>query len=168
MSTLVRYLVLALVAGLVAALWRLDSVSADRDMAVATANTQTAAADSLRSTLRLSRELLSELQQLDEKNTKDLSHALDENQRLRADVAAGNQRLRLNATCSPAPVPADSGRAGVADGGTAELTADARQDYFTLRDQLALTRQQVLGLQDYVRNVCQHRHTHFFDRSNTP
>lgn len=153
MSTVARSLVLALVAGLVVVLWRLDNVSADRDKAVATANTQTAAADSLRSTLRLGRALLTELQQLDEKNTTELSHALDENQRLRADVAAGHQRLRLNATC-PAAVSADPGAAGVADAGSPQLTADARQDYFTLRDQLALTRQQVLGLQDYVRNVC--------------
>lgn len=154
MSTVARYLVLALVAGLVAALWRLDSVSADRDTAVATAKTQTSVADSLRSTLRLGRELLTELQQLDEKNSKELKDALDDNQGLRGDVAAGNQRLRLAATCPAATLPADPGAAGVADAGAPELTADAGQDYFTLRDQLALTRQQVLGLQDYVRNVC--------------
>jgi prophage endopeptidase len=167
MSTVARYLVAALVAGLVAALWRLDSVSAERDTAVATAKTQTSVADSLRSTLRLGRELLTELQQLDEKNTEELNDALEENKHLRADVDAGRQRLRLNATCSSATVPADPGAAGLADAGTAELTADARQDYFTLRDQLALTRQQVLGLQDYVRNVCQHHPTNF-DQELTP
>jgi prophage endopeptidase len=43
----------------------------------------------------------------------------------------------------------------VADAGSAELAADARPDYFTLVDQLALTRQMVLGLQDHIRDVVQ-------------
>jgi prophage endopeptidase len=43
----------------------------------------------------------------------------------------------------------------VADAGTAELATNARPDYFTLRDQLALSRQMILGLQDYTRQVCQ-------------
>lgn len=149
-----RYLVAFLVLALLAVLWRLDNVTADRDTAVATAKTQTAAVDSLRETLRLGRELLTELEQLDTTNTQELNHALDENKQLRADVAAGRQRLRLAATCAaPATVHADPGATGVADAGTAELTADARQDYFTLRDQLALTRQMLIGLQAYVRNV---------------
>ncbi len=154
MTGFARYLIAFLVLALIAALWRLDSVSADRDTAVATAKTQTAAVDSLRETLRLGRELLTDLEQLDTTNTQELNHALDENKQLRADVAAGRQRLRLAATCAaPANVHADSGAAGVADAGAAELTADARQDYFTLRDQLALTRQMLIGLQAYVRNV---------------
>ena len=37
--------------------------------------------------------------------------------------------------------------------GAAELAAEARQDYFALRDELALTRRMVLGLQDYVRTL---------------
>lgn len=160
MTGFARYLVAALVVALLAALWRLDSVSADRDTAVATAKTQTAAAASLRETLRLGRELLTQLEQLDTTNTQELNDALDENKRLLADVAAGRQRLRLAATCAaPATVHADPGTAGVADAGGAELTADARQDYFTLRDQLALTRQMLIGLQAYVRNVLQRQPT---------
>lgn len=154
MTGFARYLVAVLVLALLAVLWRLDSVSADRDTAVATAKTQTAAVDSLRETLRLGRELLTELEQLDTTNTQELNDALDENKQLRADVAAGRQRLRLAATCAaPTTVPADPGAAGVADAGTPELTADAGQDYFTLLDQLALTRQMLIGLQAYVRNV---------------
>jgi prophage endopeptidase len=42
----------------------------------------------------------------------------------------------------------------LADAGTAELAADARSDYFTLRDQLALSRQMVLGLQQHIVRVC--------------
>lgn len=152
MTGFARYLVAVLVLALLAVLWRLDSVSAERDTAVATAITQTAAVDSLRETLRLGRELLTELEQLDTTNTQELNHALDQNKQLRADVAVGHQRLRLAATCAaPVTVHADPGAAGVADAGTAELTADARQDYFTLRDQLALSERMVKGLQDYIR-----------------
>jgi len=76
-----------------------------------------------------------------------------ENDGLRRAVDAGLKRLRLNATCS-VPVPPAASAGGLADAGTAELTADARQDYFTLRDQIALRRQMILGLQDHVRRVC--------------
>ncbi|MGP4922833.1 hypothetical protein [Pseudomonas lundensis] len=42
----------------------------------------------------------------------------------------------------------------MADAATAELATDARPDYFTLRDQLALSREIILGLQDHVRRIC--------------
>jgi prophage endopeptidase len=48
----------------------------------------------------------------------------------------------------------------MADAGRAELAADARPDYFTLRNQLALSRQMILGLQQYVRGVCQRSPAH--------
>ncbi|WP_185049462.1 lysis system i-spanin subunit Rz, partial [Pseudomonas brassicacearum] len=68
-------------------------------------------------------------------------------------VDDGSQRLRVEASC-PA-VPADPGAGRLADAGTAELTADARPDYFTLRDQLALSRQMILGRQQHIVRVCQ-------------
>lgn len=88
----------------------------------------------------------------DTKHTQELSDALKNNQDLQRAVADRNQRLLVKAAC-PA-VFADSSAAGMADGGTAELAADARPDYFTLRDQLALSRQMILGLQDHVRSFC--------------
>ncbi|WP_413052592.1 lysis system i-spanin subunit Rz [Pseudomonas bubulae] len=72
---------------------------------------------------------------------------------LRRAVDDGSKRLRVEATCSTSK-PDQTGAGGVADAGTAELTADARSDYFTLRDQLALSRQMILGLQDHVRRIC--------------
>ncbi|MCF5806479.1 lysis protein, partial [Pseudomonas tremae] len=68
-------------------------------------------------------------------------------------VADGSYRLRIKAFC-PA-MPSAAGTAGLADAGSAELAADARSDYFTLRDELALSRQMILGLQDYIRQVVQ-------------
>lgn len=88
----------------------------------------------------------------DMKHTQELSHALNDNQDLRRAVADRDKRLLIRASC-PA-VRTDSAGAGLADAGTADLAADARSDYFTLRDQLALSKQMILGLQDHVRSFC--------------
>ncbi|WP_411565606.1 lysis system i-spanin subunit Rz [Pseudomonas orientalis] len=112
-------------------------------------------ASGLREAARISGEMLAERDAIDLQRTQELNDERIENDGLRRAVDAGLKRLRLNATCSvPATPAAGAGASGVADAGTAELTADARQDYFTLRDQLALSRQMILGLQDHVRRVC--------------
>ena len=107
----------------------------------------------LREAARISGEMLADRDENDRTRTEALNHALSENNDLRRSVADGRQRLRIRATCRP-PVPSATGAASVADAGSAELAADARSDYFTLRDQLALSRQMILGLQDYTRQVC--------------
>ena len=107
----------------------------------------------LREAARISGEMLADRDEIDRTRTQELNHALSENNDLRRDVVDGRKRLRLAATCST-PKPDQTGAGGVADAGTAELTADARSDYFTLRDQLALSREMILGLQDHVRRIC--------------
>lgn len=105
----------------------------------------------LQQAAHIASELLAARDALDLKHTQELNDERDQNARLRAAVDAGRQRLRVNATC-PA-MSADAGAAGLADAGAAELAAEARPDYFALRDELALTRRMVLGLQDYVRTL---------------
>ncbi|MCE1054112.1 lysis system i-spanin subunit Rz [Pseudomonas alloputida] len=90
----------------------------------------------------------------DNKHTEELSNVLKANQDLRASVGTGDQRLFIQASCPAANVRTDPAGAGVADAGAAELAANARPDYFTLRDQLALSKQMILGLQDHVRSFC--------------
>ena len=107
----------------------------------------------LREAARISGEMLADRDENDRTRTQELNHALSENNDLRRDVVDGRKRLRLAATCST-PKPDQTGAGGVVDAETAELTADARPDYFTLRDQLALSRQMILGLQDHVRRIC--------------
>lgn len=107
----------------------------------------------LREAARISGEMLADRDENDLTRTKALNHALSEINDLRRAVDDGSKRLRVEATCS-IPKPDQTGAGGVADAGTAELTADARSDYFTLRDQLALSRQMILGLQDHVRRIC--------------
>ena len=107
----------------------------------------------LREAARISGEMLADRDENDLTRTKALNHALSEINDLRRAVDDGSKRLRVEATCST-PKPDQTGAGGVVDAGTAELTADARPDYFTLRDQLALSRQMILGLQDHVRRIC--------------
>ncbi|NWD54275.1 lysis protein [Pseudomonas veronii] len=108
----------------------------------------------LREAARISGEMLAARDEIDHNRTQELNLARNQNDDLRRAVDDGRQRLRINAAC-PASVPTTAGAGRVADASTAELAADARSDYFTLRDQLALSRQMVLGLQDHVLRVCQ-------------
>ena len=123
-----------------------DTARSERDAALFEVN-------GLRDAARISGEMLADRDAIDLQRTLELNHERAENDALRLDVAAGRKRLSVKATCSAA-VPASAGAGGVADAATAELAADARPDYFTLRDQLALSKQMILGLQDYVHQVC--------------
>ncbi|WP_235863214.1 lysis system i-spanin subunit Rz [Pseudomonas palleroniana] len=107
----------------------------------------------LREAARISGERLAERDAIDLKRTRELTHERTQNDALRRAVDADDQRLLVNATCSVS-ASGHAGAGGLADGRSAELAADARSDYFTLRDQLALSRQMILGLQDHMRRVC--------------
>ena len=94
--------------------------------------------------------------ELDAKATKEKAHALAENERLRADVAAGDRRLRIAGRCS-----ADSGNlsetssaARLDDGGDVELAGAAGRTVFDIRAGIIKDRAALKGLQEYVREVC--------------
>ena len=94
---------------------------------------------------------------LDEKHTKELNHEKRKLETLQSDVRAGRVGLRVNATCTPAAgadVSSAARTTGVADADGPRLTDAAQRDYFTLRTRVETARQQVAGLQDYVRDVC--------------
>ncbi|MNJ19125.1 Bacteriophage lysis protein [compost metagenome] len=126
---------------------KLDTAQAERDQAQYEL-------EGLREAARITGERLATAAANDLKHTQELTDALNTNQELRRAVDVGTQRLLVKATCSSAAVPANSSAGGLAAAGTAELTADARSAYYTLRDQLALSRQMILGLQDHVRSFC--------------
>ncbi|NKF27024.1 lysis protein [Pseudomonas sp. BGM005] len=123
-----------------------DTARGERDAAQYEAN-------GLREAARISGEMIATRDAIDRNRTQELNDARTEIDSLRLDVADGRQRLRIKATCS-STTPDATGAGSVVDAGTAELAADARPDYFTLRDQLALSKQMILGLQDYVSQVC--------------
>ncbi len=130
-----------------------DLLEGQRDKARSERDAALFEVSGLREAARISGEMLAERDAIDLQRTQELNDERNQNDDLRRAVDAGLKRLRVNATCSAPAYPA-AGAGGVADAVTAELTADARSNYFTLRDQLALSRQMILGLQDHVRRVC--------------
>ncbi|WP_209008687.1 lysis system i-spanin subunit Rz [Pseudomonas eucalypticola] len=109
---------------------------------------------------------------IDAQRTKEKTDALAENEtlrqkyaatqaandRLRADVAAGTQRLRIAGSCSAngsgsSGVPGTASAAGVGNAGTVELSGEAGQAVFDLRADLIRERSALKALQDYAR-VC--------------
>jgi prophage endopeptidase len=115
-----------------------------------------AAAQQVREALAKQQEAQQAVSELDRKHTEEMKNALDENDRLRGDVADGRRRLRLQASCpaSSGNVPNATGTAGLGDGAAPRLDDAAERDYWRLRDGIATTRSQVAALQQYVREVC--------------
>jgi prophage endopeptidase len=130
-----------------------DILQGQRDTARAERDEAQYEASGLREAARITGEMFAARDAIDRNRTQELTDARTEIDALRLDVADGRQRLRVKATCSSTPSNATVA-GGVADASSAELAADARPDYFTLRDQLALSKQMILGLQDYVSQVC--------------
>ena len=90
---------------------------------------------------------------LDAKYTKELADAKAENETLRADVAAGRKRLRINATC-PGTVREAPTTSGVDNATGPQLADTVTRDYFTLRERLMTMHKQLEGAQDYIRTQC--------------
>lgn len=148
-----RLALLVLLASLL--LWiAFDQVKDQRDAARLERDSAQFEVTGLREAARISGEMLGERDAIDLERTTELNDAINENQGLRRAVDTGRQRLRIAASCPAVAVPTAAGASRVADAGTAELAADARPDYFTLRDQLALSKQMILGLQQHVLRVC--------------
>lgn len=89
---------------------------------------------------------------IDAKYTRELTDAKATIDQLERSVIAGNQRLRVNASCKS--VSGLTTASGLDDGTRAGLTDAAQRDYFTLRKRIEIARSQIAGLQDYIRNVC--------------
>lgn len=136
------------------ALWFSGGLLIDeRDSARSERDTAQLEVTGLREAARISGEMLADRDDIDRTRTEALNHALSKTADLQRDVADGRKWLRVNATCS-SPKSDQTSAGSVADAATAELTADAGPDYYTLRDQLDLSREMILGLQDHVRRIC--------------
>ena len=90
---------------------------------------------------------------LDAKYSRELANAQAENETLRADVAAGRKRLRVNATC-PGTVREATGTSSVDNATGPRLADTAERDYFTLRERLMTMQKQLEGAQEYIRTQC--------------
>ncbi|EPH5613801.1 lysis protein, partial [Escherichia coli] len=78
---------------------------------------------------------------LDAKYSRELADARAENETLRADVAAGRKRLRINATCH-GTVREATGTSGVDNATGPRLADTAERDYFILRERLMTMQKQ--------------------------
>ncbi|EEV6495552.1 lysis protein [Escherichia coli] len=90
---------------------------------------------------------------LDARYSRELADARAENETLRADVAAGRKRLRVNATCPGAAREAPT-TSGVGNATGPRLADTVTRDYFTLRERLMMMQKQLEGAQDYIRTQC--------------
>ncbi|EEC7566897.1 TPA: lysis protein, partial [Escherichia coli O146] len=86
---------------------------------------------------------------LDAKYSRELADARAENETLRADVAAGRKRLRINATCH-GTVREATGTSGVDNATGPRLADTAERDYFILRERLMTMQKQLEGAQEYI------------------
>lgn len=142
-----RYLIAALVLGLVLALWRIDHVTSDRDNAVTAAEQSDAKAASLLVTLRLQRELATDQASIESDFLKEKQRAEDEADRLRRCLADGSCWLRVAATCPSVRVDGAGATASDLDAGGPRLTAAAERAYPALVAGLKTQRAQIIGLQ---------------------
>ena len=94
---------------------------------------------------------------IDARTTKEKANVLAENERLRADVAAGDRRLRIAGRCtaSSSNLPDTTSSARLDDGGTVELAGAAGRTVFDIRAGVIKDQAALRGLQEYVREVCQ-------------
>lgn len=146
-----KYLAIALFA--TAALLFCGWLMQDRDRLANELSTSRAEVVQLQADVEFARQTMAARDALDRKFFQEMADAKHENEGLRASVAAGARRVLVKASCPK--LPAAAGATSLDDGAGAELNANARQDYFDLRDQIVETEKQLSGLQEYVRQVVQ-------------
>ncbi|WP_099143532.1 lysis protein, partial [Xenorhabdus kozodoii] len=94
---------------------------------------------------------IQQLHELDTQHTQELANAKTEIDTLRADVAAGRRKLRIQATC---PVSETVASGSVGDGTTVELSGEAGSAVLDIRAGIINDRAKLRYLQDYVRSQC--------------
>ena len=134
----------------IAALWRLDHVTSERDTAIDLAKQGAAAVTSLRGTIALQRDLANDQAAIETTYLQEKQRAEDYAESLRRCLAAGTCGLRVAATCPGVPVDGAATAAGGSDAGTPRLTAAAERAYPALVAGLKGQRAQILGLQEQL------------------
>lgn len=160
-----RWLGLALLLAIVCfATWKVDAWRYGKQLTDLRASHQadlTTISNAAAAQARLALERLQVIQkalaELDAKATTEKAHALAENEKLRADVAAGDRRLRIAGRCSASSgnLPDTTSPARLDDGGTVELAGVAGRTVFDIRARIIKDRAALKGLQEHVLRVCQ-------------
>lgn len=159
--TAISTLGLALMAGSGALAWKWQANAYGKQLANLARNHQAdlasisnAGAAQARQALEKQQAAQQALAALDEKTTKDRIHDLQENERLRNDVAAGARRLRIAGTCRAGggSVPGSAGAASLDDARSVELSGTAGRTVFDIRAGIIADRTALKALQEYVRS----------------
>ena len=146
------------------ATWEVDAWRYGKELASLTAAHQSdltaisnAAATQLRQALERQQVTQKALAEIDAKSTKEKASDLAENEKLRADVAAGDRRLRIAGRCSTSSsdLPDTTNTARLDDGSTVELAGAAGRTVFDIRAGMIKDRAALKGLQEHVSKVCQ-------------
>ncbi|MFJ4118286.1 lysis protein [Pseudomonas psychrophila] len=144
--------------------WKVDAWRYGKQLAKLNASHQAdltaisnAAAAQVRQALERQQATQKALVELDANATTEKAHALAENEKLRADVAAGDRRLRIAGRCSTDSGNLPDTTCGVCldDGRTVEFAGAAGRTLFDIRAGVIKDRAAMKGLQRYVREVCQ-------------
>ena len=158
-----RWIGLAVLVGCsVFSTWKVDAWRYGKQLAKLSASHQAdltaisnAAAAQVRQALERQQATQKAMAELDANATTEKAHALAENEKLRADVAAGDRRLRIAGRCSAdsSNLSDTTSSARLDDGGTVELAGAAGGTVFDIRAGIIKDRAALKGLQEYVR-VC--------------
>ena len=144
--------------------WKVDAWRYGKQLADLSASHQadliaisSAAVAQVRQALERQQATQKALAELDAKATTEKDRDLAENEKLRADVAAGDRRLRIAGRCSAdsSNLSNTASTARLDDGGTVELAGAAGRTVFDIRAGVIKDRAALKGLQAYVREVCQ-------------
>ena len=138
----------ALVIGLLLALWRLDHVSASLTIA-------TSRVGVLEGEAKAYEQAITVRDSIDRQYQEAIRNAEDSKPQLVADLNSGARVVYVRAAC----VPANPNATGSTDAATPELAADARQDYADLVAANSKVTAQVVGLQQFIITSCKRNPT---------
>ena len=133
----------ALVIGLLLALWRLDHVSASL-------TTATRRVGVLEGEAKAYEQAITVRDSIDRQYQEAIRNAEDSKPQLVADLNSGARVVYVRAAC----VPANPNATGSTDAATPQLAADARQDYANLVAANSKVTAQVTGLQQFITTSC--------------
>ncbi|WP_052752518.1 lysis protein [Tatumella morbirosei] len=148
-----RYVLITVLAGIVISIYSLmNNYRHAADEWKEKSSQQAALADSRMKTINDMQAQQKVVSDIDNQYQTTIKAKDDEINSLRNSVDAGSVRLRVKAVC-PAGVSKTGTTASSTNATSAELDPDARQNYYTLRSQLAQATAQINGLQAYIREI---------------
>lgn len=135
-------------------LFMLSSVTSQRDRISDQLVTATEQNKSIRETLRLQRDLYTQVTAVNDGYDRKVQQLQAEKDQLDRDLADGKRGLSVKATCVLPRPRTDSAPVSQPDEASPRLTDSAQRDYLNLRSGIIQQASQITGLQEYITNVC--------------